>query len=124
VNRLLDESVAAEAFRIRERGKGYGQAIIDLSKIDFEKLAKRFAQSKTKNIELEQLKAAIRSQLNKLVRLNKTRADYLSKFEELIESYNAGSRSIEELFRELMTLSRSLSEEQERHVRENLSEEE
>ena len=105
-------------------GKGYGQAVIDLSRIDFEKLAKRFAQSKTKNIELEQLKAAIRAQLNKLVRLNKTRADYLSKFEELIESYNAGSRSIEELFRELMALSGSLSEEQERHVRENLSEEE
>jgi type I restriction enzyme R subunit len=56
--------------------------------------------------------------------MNRTWADYLSKFEELIESYNAGSRSIEELFRELMSLSRSLSEEQERHVRENLSEEE
>jgi type I restriction enzyme, R subunit len=124
VNRLLDESVAAEAFTIRERETGYGQAIIDLFRIDFEKLAKRFAQSKTKNIELEQLKAAIRAQLNKLVRLNKTRADYLSKFEELIESYNAGSRSIEELFRELVTLSRSLSEERERHVRENLTEEE
>ncbi len=121
---MLDESVAAEAFRIREKGKGYGQAIIDLSKMDFEKLAKRFAQSKTKNIELEQLKAAIRTQLNKLVRLNKTRADYLAKFEELIESYNAGSRNIDELFRELVALSRSLSEEQERHVREHLSEEE
>jgi len=124
VNRLLDDSVAAEGFRIREKEKGYGRAVIDLSKIDFEKLAKRFAQSKTKNIELEQLKAAIRAQLNKLVQLNRTRADYLSKFEDLIESYNAGSRSIEELFRELVTLSRSLSDEQERHVRENLSEEE
>ena len=124
VNRLLDDSVAAEAFQIREKEKGYGKSVIDLSKIDFEKLAKRFAQSKTKNIELEQLKAAIRAQLNKLVQLNRTRADYLSKFEDLIESYNAGSRSIEELFRELVTLSRSLSDEQERHVRENLSEEE
>jgi type I restriction enzyme R subunit len=124
VNRLLDESVAAEAFSIREKGKGYGQAVVDLSRIDFQALAKRFAQSKTKNIELEQLKAAIRTQLNKLVRLNKTRADYLAKFEELIESYNAGSRNIDELFRELVALSRSLSEEQDRHVRENLSEEE
>ena len=124
VNRLLDESVAAEAFRIREKEGKYGRAGIDLSKIDFEKLAKRFAQSKTKNIELEQLKAAIRAQLNKLVHLNRTRADYLEKFEELIEAYNAGSRNIEELFRELVALSRSLSDEQERHVRENLTEEE
>jgi len=114
VNRLLDESVAAETFKIREKEEGYGRDVIDLSRIDFEALAKRFAQSKTKNIELEQLKAAIRAQLSRLVRLNKTRADYLAKLEELIESYNAGSRNIDELFRELMTLSRSLSEEQER----------
>ena len=124
VNRLLDDSVAAEAFRIREKEEKYGRGGIDLSKIDFEKLAKRFAQSKTKNIELEQLKAAIRAQLNRLVQLNRTRADYLAKFEDLIESYNAGSRNIEELFRELVALSRSLSDEQERHVRENLTEEE
>lgn len=49
---------------------------------------------------------------------------YLAKFEELIESYNAGSRNIDELFKELLTLSRSLNREQERHVREHLSEEE
>ncbi|MBM3855974.1 MAG: DUF3387 domain-containing protein, partial [Verrucomicrobia bacterium] len=73
---------------------------------------------------LEQLKAAIRSQLDKLIRLNRTRADYLAKFEELIDSYNAGSRNIDELFKELLALSRSLNEEQERHIRENLSEEE
>ena len=42
----------------------------------------------------------------------------------MIESYNAGSRSIEELFAELVKLSRGLSEEQQRHVRENMSEEE
>ncbi len=35
-------------------------------------------------------------QLDKMIRINKTRADYLAKFEELIESYNAGSRNIEE----------------------------
>jgi type I restriction enzyme, R subunit len=58
------------------------------------------------------------------VRLNRTRADYLTKFEELIESYNAGSRNIDELFKELLALSRNLNEEQERHVREHLSEEE
>jgi len=43
---------------------------------DFEALAKRFAQSKTKNIELEQLKAAIRRQLERMIRVNRTRADF------------------------------------------------
>ncbi len=42
----------------------------------------------------------------------------------MIESYNAGSRNIEELFRELVNLSRNLSDEQNRHVRENMTEEE
>ena len=46
------------------------------------------------------------------------------KFEELIETYNLGSRNIEELFEELVRLSRNLSEEQQRHVREQMSEEE
>ena len=99
-------------------------ALLDLSKIDFQALAKRFEQSKTKNTDLEVLKAAIRAQLEKLIRLNKTRADYADKFEELIESYNQGSRNIEDLFNELLALSRALNDEQQRHVRENMSEEE
>jgi type I restriction enzyme R subunit len=98
--------------------------VMDLSKINFEELRKRFKESKRRNTDLEVLKAAIRAQLEKLIRLNKSRADYLAKFEELIESYNAGSRNIEELFEQLLALSRSLNEEQQRHVRENLSEEE
>lgn len=122
LNKILDASVAADGFHIPHGAPGHG--VIDFTKIDFEALAKRFGKSKTKNLDLEQLKAAIRAQLDKLIRLNRTRADYLAKFEELIESYNAGSRNIDELFKELLALSRSLNEEQERHVRENLSEEE
>ena len=98
--------------------------IMDLSKIDFAALRKRFKQSKHRNTDLEVLKAAIRAQLEKLIRLNKTRTDFAEKFEELIESYNVGSRNIEELFEELLKLSRGLSDEQQRHVRENMSEEE
>jgi biotin carboxyl carrier protein len=39
------------------------------------------------------------------------RIDYLEKFEELIESYTQGSRNIDELFRELVALSRNLTDE-------------
>ena len=59
-----------------------------------------------------------------MVRLNRTRADYLAKFQTLIDDYNSGSRNIEEIFRDLVALGRMLTEEQERHVREHLSEEE
>ncbi len=118
INGLLDESITGHA--IREAGP----PALDLSKINFEALAQRFKESKHKNTDLEVLKAAIRAQLEKMIQLNRTRADFAEKFETLIESYNAGSRNIEELFTELVALSNSLNDEQERHVRENMSEEE
>jgi type I restriction enzyme, R subunit len=98
--------------------------LLDLSKIDFVALGKRFKEAKHKNTELEVLKGAIRAQLERMIRLNKSRMDFADKFHELIESYNSGSRSIEQLFEELLKLSRGLSEEQQRHVRENMTEEE
>ncbi|MDS4042656.1 MAG: type I restriction endonuclease subunit R [Candidatus Competibacter sp.] len=118
ITRLLDESITG--LTVREAGP----PAIDLSKINFEALAQRFKESKHKNTDLEALKAAIRAKLDKLVRLNRTRADFAEKFAALIESYNAGSRNIEQLFEELLEFSNSLDDEQERHVRENLAEEE
>ena len=41
---------------------------MDLSKIDFNALAAKFKESKHKNTDLEVLKAAIRAQLEKLIR--------------------------------------------------------
>ena len=118
ISGLLDESITGHEIRQA------GPPALDLSKINFEALAKRFKKSKHKNTDLEVLKAAIRAQLEKMIQLNRTRADFAEKFEALIESYNAGSRSIEELFNELVKLSNSLNEEEQRHVRENMSEEE
>jgi len=118
IGELLDDSITG--LRIREGGP----PAMDLSKINFEALAERFKQSRHKNTDLEALKAAIAAKLEKLVRLNRTRADFAEKFEALIESYNNGSRTIVQLFEELLKLSNSLDDEQERHVREHLSEEE
>jgi type I restriction enzyme, R subunit len=118
INELLDGSITGHA--IREQGP----PALDLSKINFEALAKRFKESRHKNTELEVLKAAIRAQLEKMIQLNRTRADFAERFEALIESYNAGSATIEALYAELLELSNSLNAEQQRHVRENVSEEE
>ena len=118
ISDLLDASISG--LTIREDGP----PPIDLSKINFAALAQRFQTSEHKNTDLESLKAAIRARLEKMVRLNRTRADFAETFEALIDSYNAGSRNIEQLFAELIKLSQSLDEEQSRHVRENLSQEE
>ncbi len=122
IQELLDRSIGAEPFKIKDKGGGYQG--LDLSKIDFEKLAKRFEKKKPTSSDLERLKAAVKAQLERMVRLNRTRADYLEKFEALIEAYNSGSRNIEEIFKDLVALTQVLTEEQGRHVRENLSEEE
>jgi len=118
IGKLLDASITGVDMPAKPA------PVMDLSKIDFAALRSRFKESKHKNTDLEILKAAIRAQLEKLISLNKTRADFAEKFEELIESYNAGSQSIEGLFEELLKLSRNLNQEQERHVRENMTEEE
>ncbi|MBV5339084.1 MAG: type I restriction endonuclease subunit R [Deltaproteobacteria bacterium] len=118
INGLLDQSITGH--EIREAGP----PPLNLSKINFEVLAQRFEKSMHKNTDLEMLKAAIRAQLEKMIRLNRTRTDFAEKFEALIENYNAGSATIEALYNELMTLSNGLNNEQERHVRENMSEEE
>jgi type I restriction enzyme, R subunit len=118
IDRLLDDSI--ESVRVEE-GPG---TVLDLSKIDFEALAKRFKTSKAKNIELETLKAIVRAMLERLIKLNRTRIDFQDKFEALIEAYNNGSKNLAQIFDELVKLSRALTEEETRHVRENLTEEE
>jgi type I restriction enzyme, R subunit len=120
IYKLLDESIAAVPFTIGDKKSGY----FDLSKIDFEALRSKFEKKKPTNTDLEHLKAAVKAQLERMVLLNRTRADYLEKFQELIDGYNAGSRNIDEIFKDLLALSKVLTEEQSRHVREHLSEEE
>jgi type I restriction enzyme R subunit len=118
ISGLLDTSISG--LSIREANL----PPIDLSKINFEVLAQRFKESKHKNTDLEALKAAIGAKISQMVRQNKTRTDFAEKFTMLIESYNTGSRNIEQLFQELLELSMSLTDEEERHIRENLTEEE
>jgi len=118
ISQLLDASITGVAIQERNLPP------MDLSQIDFQALAEKFKQSKRKNIDLETLKAQIAARLNRLVQLNPTRTDFLEKFEQLIAAYNAGSLNVEQLFKALLELSASLSSEQQRHIREHLSEEE
>ena len=118
INALLDQSITGVTLRER------ATPALDLSMINFQALAGRFAASKHKNTDLERLKAAIRAQLEHLVELNPTRADFAQKFQELIDSYNNGSRNIEQIYEDLLKLSLSLTDEEQRHVREHISEEE
>jgi len=120
IGQTLDGSIAAEP------GLKPGEATttIDLSQVDFDVLQKKFATSKTQNTEAQKLRALIERKLDKLIRLNASRYDFLDRFQRMVEDYNSGAVTIEQLFEELVKLSRELTEEEERHVRENISEEE
>ena len=119
VEDLLDRSVAAEGYVIRE-GSDHK---VDLSQIDFEALKKRFANGR-KHIEAEKLKGQLSQKLKEMVRQNRLRLDFLKKFQEMIEEYNSGSHNIEAFFKMLTEFAKNLSYEEQRVIRERLSEEE
>lgn len=120
IGKKLDESIVASP----HVEPGAQAKVIDLSRVDFEVLERKFARSKTKNLEAQKLRALIERKLDNMIRLNASRYDYLDRFQKMIEAYNSGAMSIEALFEELVKFSKDLNEEEQRHLRENVSEEE
>jgi type I restriction enzyme R subunit len=121
IEALLNDSIATEPYRIEAQETP--APLVDLSKIDFEKLAQEFATSR-KRTEAEKLQAILTKKLNQMLRANRSRVDFLEKFQRMIAEYNAGSQNIEEFFKELMDFAQKLTEEERRGVAEGLSEEE
>ncbi|MFA4828017.1 MAG: type I restriction endonuclease subunit R [Thermodesulfovibrionales bacterium] len=120
---LLNETVEVIGYE-DHHGALYGKKKIDLSRIDFEALKKKFDKGKKKYTQVAMLEAVIRGKLEKLVRLNKMRAGLLEKLQKMIAEYNSGSMNIENLFEELLDFVKKLDEEEQRGIKENLSEEE
>ncbi len=121
VEALLNDSIATEPYHIEAQEKP--APLVDLTKIDFEKLAKEFETSR-KRTEAEKLQALISKKLGDMLRANKSRVNFLEKFQLMIEEYNAGSKNIEQFFAELMAFAQNLSDEEKRGIAEGLTEEE
>ncbi|MEQ9246305.1 MAG: DUF3387 domain-containing protein [Nitratireductor sp.] len=120
VEDLLDRSVAPVPYRIEEHDP---DKLFDLSQIDFDKLKDKFAKGR-KRTEAEKLRALLNQKLIQMAKLNPSRADFLERFEKLIEKYNSASLNIEAFFAELVKLTQDLSKEDQRAMREGLTEEE
>lgn len=130
VNALLDEAIKpdgyvirAAAAPVREAGAGLPDHMLDLSKLDFDALQRRFAQGR-KHSEAEKLRGALNVKLARLVRLNRSRMDYVRQFQAMIDEYNAGAASVETFFANLVAFAQGLDAEEQRAIAENLSEEE
>lgn len=128
---LLDESVVVdneEAFNHKEHQAEYkivqkGKTW-DLSKIDFEKLKEDFKDVQYKNIEIAEMRSFIADKLRKMLEQNHNRVDFAEKLQQIIDTYNAGGSSTENYFEDLMRFAEGMKEEDERHVREGLTEDE
>lgn len=128
---LLDESVVvndAEAFKARQYSAEY-QIIQkgrtwDLSKINFEKLKEEFELAAYKNIEIADLRAFLQHKLELMLQQNLTRTDFAQRMQQIIDAYNAGGSSTENTFEELMRFAEAMKAEDERHIREGLTEDE
>ncbi len=119
INRKLDKSIVSDGYNIDEEAEP-----VDISNMDFEKLKERFSAQKHKRVQLEKIKTKIGARLQQMVEQNRTRMDFMERFEEMIEKYNTYNINVDMQVEELFAFVSELDEEDERHVREKLSEEE
>ena len=119
IERVLDMSIDAEGYVISKEG----DSIVDLSGLDFEKMRREF-EKKRKHTEVQKLKNQIERVLHDMLEKNKTRTDYLERFQEMINEYNSGSKNVDIIYNDLLNFAQALDEEQKRCVKEQLTEEE
>ncbi len=122
VEELLDQSIVAEGYVIPAPINSTGH-LIDLNQIDFGSMESKILAGR-RRIEAERLKNLLEQKLNYMVRLNKSRLDLLERLRKLIEEYNLGAHSTEAFFKKLIEFAKELSQEEQRSMREGLTEEE
>jgi type I restriction enzyme, R subunit len=121
VQDLLDRSVGAEEYVIRAAADATDAAPpIDLNAIDFDALAAGLAGRKRSSAQRITGQLGVRAAA--AARRNPSRRKLVEELRRLIDDYNAGSFSVDEMLRRLQALSRQLSEEEQRTAREGLSE--
>lgn len=118
---IVDDAIVVQEDRATENQPSEPY---DISQIDFERLRKEFEHSNRKNTMIQCLKTRIEQVLQKMVQQNPKRIDFYKRYQEIVEAYNKEKdrSTIERTFEELMKLVGSLSTEENRAVREHLSE--
>ncbi len=83
-----------------------------------------FAGLDNKNLQVEEMSAELEKKITEMVKRNKKRAKFMERLISLLQEYNSGAHDIDRLFDDLVALAKDLNEEEQRSVKENLSEEE
>ena len=122
IEALLDEKIEGVAITapIIEGDAAGGR--VDLSAIDFEKLATMFASRP--RTAAEKLRSKAEAKAHDMAARNPTRVHLVEKLEKLVEAYNLGTLGVEAFFEALKALVATMEEEERRAAREGLSEDE
>ena len=119
---LLDEKIEGVAILTPLVTGTAAEGRVDLSGIDFDKLAALFASSP--KTAAETLKEGAEEKAAALANANPTRQGLVEKLEILVAQYNAGSIDAATFFEALKAFVSEMDEEEERAAREGLTEEE
>ena len=122
ISALLDEKIEGVAILTPIVEGDQLEGRVDLSGIDFEKLASLLATQP--KIAAETLRGVAETQARYMADANPTRLDLVEKLEEMVDAYNAGSIDAVTYFERLREFLASLDDEEQRAAREGLSEEE
>ena len=98
----------------------------DISGIDFDLLRREFAKAQRKNLVIRDLELVIQQRIAALLFNNPNRINYYEQYQKIIEAYNSEQdrATIEKTFMDLMNLAQSMSQEQQRYVREGFTSDE
>ena len=115
---VVDDSVTVRPGQTGEKP----ERLYDISQIDFERLRQEFEASGEKNTRVQNLRAAVEKQLERMMAQNPLRADFQARYEEIIEAYNSEKdrATIEQTFEALVRFVGDLDQEEQRAVREGL----
>lgn len=125
LEQILDSSVTSNT--ASDNNDGYvihRSKVIDLSKIDTEKLKDEIKKAEYKAIEIDDLKEYLEKALESMINKNCTRIKFSERFKNIIDRYNAGGTENEEYYEQLVKFVEELQKEQERARTEDLTEEE
>jgi len=130
VSSLLDRSVVVDSNNTSSVAEPVSEYQItksaswNLANVDFEQLRAEFKQTEHKHIAIADMKKFIEKKIKQMLKTNQGRVNFAERYRTIIDRYNAGATQTEEFFEELQKFAQDLKEEDQRHVREGLTENE
>lgn len=119
LQQVVDDSIEVVG---RQASDKKAEIYVDLSNLDFDKLKTAFAKKKRKNSLTYNLQQAVAKKLEQMIKENPLRLEFYERYQEIIEEYNNGKdqTAMTEVFNQLVDLVQDMTDEELRHIKENL----